>query len=99
MSYRPTNNNESDVCEILSNCVIEIKNWMAANLLQLNTDKTELNIFGTRQMLLNLRKTNCNIAGDIIDVTSYAKDTLSMICKESFNGIRNISTIRNHLMA
>ena len=67
MSFRPTKNNGNDVCETLNNCVIEIKNWMTANLLQLNTDKTELNIFGTRQMLLNLRKTNCNIAGDIID--------------------------------
>ena len=104
------NNNENDVCETLNNCVIEIKNWMIANLLQLNTDKTELNIFGTRQMLLNLRKTNCNIAGDIIDVTSRAKNlgvifdnTLSMnghinlICRKSFNDIRNISTIRKFL--
>ena len=77
---------------------------MTANLLQLNTDKTELNIFGIRQMLLNLRKTN------IIDVTSCAKDlgvifdnTLSMnghinlICRKSFNDIRNIYTIRNFL--
>ena len=74
MSFRPTNTNENDVCKTLSNCVIEIKNWMTANLLQLNTDKTELNIFGTPQMLLNLRKTNCNIAGDIMDVTSCAKN-------------------------
>ena len=27
LSFRPTNNNEIDVCETLSNCVIEIKNW------------------------------------------------------------------------
>ena len=58
-------------------------------------------------MLLNLRKTNCNLVGDIIDVTSCAKnlgvifdntlsmnDNINLICKKSFNGIRNISTIR-----
>ena len=110
MSFRPTSNNENDVCESLNNCVIEIINWMIANLLQLNTDKTELNIIGTRQMFLNLRKTNCNIAGDIIDVTSCAKnlgvifyhtlsmnDHINLICKKLFNAIRNISTIRKFL--
>ena len=71
MSFSPTNNNENDVCETLINCVIEIKNWMTAHFLQLNTGKTELNIFGTRQMLLKL--SNYNIAGDI-DVISYAKN-------------------------
>ena len=72
-----TNNNENDVCETLSNCAIEIKNWMTANLLQLNIDKTELNIFGTRQVLSS--KTNCNIAGDIINVTSCAKNLAVII--------------------
>ena len=72
-------NNENNVCETLSNCVIEIKNWMTANLIQLNTDKTELNIFDTRQMLLNLRKTNCNIGGDIIDLTSCALNATKVI--------------------
>ena len=60
MSVRPTNNNENDVGGTLSNCVVEIKNWMTANLIQLNTDKTEFNRFDTRQMLLNLRNTNFN---------------------------------------
>ena len=73
MSFLPTNNKENDVCETLNNCVIEIKNWMTANLLQLNSDKTELDIFGTREMLLNLRNTNFNIADDTIDVTSSTK--------------------------
>ena len=74
VSFRPTNNNENTVCETLNNCVIDIKNWMTANLLQLNTDKTELNIFDTRQMLLNLRNTNIDIAVDTIDVTSCTKN-------------------------
>ena len=107
MSFQPTKNNKNDVCETLSNCVIEIKNWMAANLLQLNTGKTELNIFGTCQMLLHLRKTNCNIGGDIIDVTSCAKnlgvffdnslsmnDHINLICKKSFNDKKYIYHMR-----
>ena len=110
MSFRPTNNNENNVCETLSNCVVEIKNWMTENLLQLNTDKTELNIFGTRQMLLNVANTDFNIAGDSIEVTSCTKnlgvifdntmnmnDHISLICRKSFNEIRSISTIRKYL--
>ena len=109
-SFRPTNNNENNVCETLSNCVVEIKNWMTENLLQLNTDKTELNIFGTRQMLLNVANTDFNIAGDSIEVTSCTKnlgvifdntmnmnDHISLICRKSFNEIRSISTIRKYL--
>ena len=110
MSFWPTNNNENNVCETLSNCVVEIKNWMTENLLQLNTDKTELNIFGTRQMLLNVANTDFNIAGDSIEVTSCTKnlgvifdntmnmnDHISLICRKSFNEIRSISTIRKYL--
>ena len=44
------------------------------NLIQPNTGKTELNIFGTRQMLLILENTNFNISGDTIDVTSCTKN-------------------------
>ena len=62
---------------MLTDTIIEICSTRLTTALrrpdQLNTDRTELKIFGTRQMLLNLRKINCNIAGDI-DVTSCAKN-------------------------
>ena len=94
------------MCETLNNCVIKIKNWTATNLLQLNTNKTELKIFGNRQMLLNLRNTNFNIAGVTIEVTSRRKnlgvilsmnDHINLVCKKPSNDTRNIYTRRNYL--
>ena len=71
---------------------------------------TELNIFGTRQMLLNVANTDFNIAGDSIEVTSCTKnlgvifdntmnmnDHISLICRKPFNEIRSISTTRKYL--
>ena len=110
MSFHPTNSNENKVTETMNNCLCEIKRWMTENFLQLNTDKTEMIIFGTRQMLLKVRNSNFNVAGEIIDVASCVKnlgvflnnnlsmnDHINEICKKSFHEIRNISAIRKYL--
>ena len=35
----------------IESCLTQIQNWMSANFLKLNSDKTEIVIFGTRQQL------------------------------------------------
>ena len=71
---------------------------MTANLLQLKTDKTQLNKFGTSQMLLNLRNTKFNIARDTIDVISGTKN-LGVIFDNTLSMNDRINLVcKNHLM-
>ena len=49
MSFQPTILQDDDVTKTLHDCTTYIKNWMMENMLQLNTDKTQFIIFGTRR--------------------------------------------------
>lgn len=44
--YLPLNANKSRLNRIIK-CLVDIKNWMAQNFLQLNEDKTEIFCFGS----------------------------------------------------
>ena len=93
----------------LEACVKDVSDWMSANKLKLNSDKTELLIiasqFGPKPQLSSL-----NICGDQISPSvsvrnvgvvfgSYMKfeRQVSSICKVSFFHIHNISRIRKYL--
>ena len=45
----------------IDKCVKEIKNWMTDNKLQLNEDKTEVIMFGTKAMLSHLKEVKVKI--------------------------------------
>ena len=96
----------------LENCLEEVRQWMAANWLQLNDSKTEFIIFGSSQNLCSLTKTSLTIGQCVID----SKDTksvkslgahfdinmnldthLSAICKSGWYHLYQISKIRSFL--
>ena len=84
---------------------------MSANFLKLNSDKTEIVIFGTRQQLAKYSLVSLNVAG--IDVNILTKPVLNLgvfldnkmsmsaqVCNLVKTGsfhIRNIARIRGHL--
>ena len=46
------------------------KNWMASNLLKLNTDKTQFILLGTRQQLVKISCTSINLDGADIPLST-----------------------------
>ena len=110
MSFQPDNSCENEIFETLSTCICDVKKWMAENLLQLNTDKTQLLFFGTNQQLSKVDHATFDAAGDIVDVAYHAKnlgvlldsglnmkDHITDVSKKSFYHLRNISSIRKYL--
>ena len=53
---RLSNKNASSSLDILDKCLHDVKEWMSANKLKLNPDKTEFIVFGTRCQRNNLSK-------------------------------------------
>ena len=95
----------------IERCLSEIHAWMSANFLKLNSDKTEVLTFGTRQQLKKYTLNSINVAG--IDVPIQSKPVrnlgvlfdccmtmsaqVSSVIKTTSFHIRNISRIRKHL--
>ena len=95
----------------IESCLTQIQNWMSANFLKLNSDKTEIVIFGTRQQLAKCSLGSLNVAG--IDVNILTKPVrnlgvfldnkmsmsaqVSNLVKTGSFHIRNIARIRGHL--
>ena len=46
--FKPSNENYSNGCTILSDCISDIRRWMHRNFLKLNDDKTEILVIGSR---------------------------------------------------
>lgn len=101
---------ENAVCT-LNNAVSDIRSWMAANMLMLNDDKTELMVIGTHQQLA---KINHPLTIKTGDVTIYPSDKardlgvildqhlklqlhINNIIKSAVYHLRNIARIRKYL--
>ena len=67
--------------------LIRIQNWFFQNLLLLNPDKTELIVFGTRQMLTRLPNEFCLslLENDLIPGDAVKDVGLTFDCNLSFN--------------
>ena len=61
----PVNSEYRVLCEELSLCFKDIETWMAKHYLMLNPDKTEIIIFGNRQVLSDLRINGVSINSSI----------------------------------
>ena len=95
----------------LERCLCAIHTWMSANFLKLNSDKTEVLIFGTRQQLNKCTLSSINVAGINVGIqtkpvrnlgvvfnnTMSMADQVTSVAKSVSYQIHNISKIRKHL--
>lgn len=91
----------------LETCMKEIKQWMCANMLKLNQDKTEFIVFSPKHHVKDLPSYHLNFSGTIIKESPNVKNlgvwfdkTLSMqkqissVSRSCYHQIRNIGRIR-----
>ena len=105
-----TLDNRMSALDSIERCITEIKNWMTANFLRLNPDKTEVLLIGTTHQLKKHSTVSVN-TGDCVTTSSesvrnlgaYFDKTLSMNvfvkekCKSAVYNIKCISQIRRFL--
>ena len=94
---------------LVEKCINDINNWMTANMLKLNNDKSELLVLHARHRpqppldsiyagteLVQASQAAKNI-GVWFDRTLSMDKQVSSICKTAFYHLRNISSIRKYL--
>uniref|UniRef100_A0A8C1PDB8 Reverse transcriptase domain-containing protein n=1 Tax=Cyprinus carpio TaxID=7962 RepID=A0A8C1PDB8_CYPCA len=93
--------------EKLTECIVDIKNWMRSNFLLLNSEKTEVLIIGPKSFACNdleryLRFDGCSVnssssvrnLGVLLDSNLSLESHVSSICKTAFFHLKNISKLR-----
>ena len=111
MSFKP-NNAESLplVISNIQNCVIDIKSWMTANMLQLNMDKTEVSVLMNKSLRnpITMNKIKIDLIdistassvrnlGVIFDCALSSEAFVNSICKSAWFNLFNISRSRRSL--
>uniref|UniRef100_A0A8C1KKX3 Reverse transcriptase domain-containing protein n=1 Tax=Cyprinus carpio TaxID=7962 RepID=A0A8C1KKX3_CYPCA len=93
--------------EKLTECIVDIKNWMTSNFLLLNSEKTEVLIIGPKSSACNdlercLSLDGCSVnssssvrnLGVLFDSNLSLESHVSSICKTAFFHLKNISKLR-----
>ena len=70
--YAPLSGEDS--VNVLVNCINDISEWMTDNYLKLNSDKTDVAVFGTSHMLKNVGRTSINVCGLDIPFSDSVKN-------------------------
>ena len=65
-SFKPILEEECRVIHTLEQCTSDIKNWMDANRLHMNSAKTEFLLVGSRRQLSNCVSTDINVNGEVV---------------------------------
>ncbi len=104
ISSRP---GETHQIEKLTECIVDIKNWMMSNFLLLNSEKTEVLIIGPKTSSFNnlehcLILDGCSVnssssvrnLGLLFDSNLSFENHVSSICKTEFFHLNNISKLR-----
>ncbi len=105
ISSRP---GETHQIEKLTECIVDIKNWMTSNFLLLNSEKTEVLIIGPINPTCNnlehyLTLDGCSVnfssssvrnLGVLFDSNLSFESHVSNICKTAFFHLKNISKLR-----
>ncbi|XP_067237023.1 uncharacterized protein, partial [Chanodichthys erythropterus] len=94
----------------LTECIADIKNWMTRNFLLLNSEKTDILIFGPKtssrkNLEYSLTLDGCSIKpsssvrnlGVLFDTNLSFESHVSSICKTAFFHLKNISKLRHML--
>ena len=102
--------NQIQAVSILEQGVKEIGEWMFKNKLQLNKEKTELLVIGTKKQRQKMQLSSIQLDGDVIDAVPEARNlgviidsSLSIeahvnnVCKLCYIQLRNITKIRCYL--
>ena len=82
---------------------LNISSWMTANLLTLNSSKTEFLLIGNRQQLSKIQSTSLNTAhsarnlGFVFDEHLTLPDQISALSKSCYYHIRQLRCIRHYL--
>jgi hypothetical protein len=103
-------NNINSNISLMESAIKEIHTWMTDNFLKLNSDKTELLFFGSRNSLSKLNIPTIQINDCSIIPTTSARNLgaqfdnhmnmnnhVNSVCKSANFHIRNISSIRKYL--
>ena len=113
MAFKP-NNAESLplITSNIQNCVIDIKSWMTANMLQLNMDKTEVLVLMNKSLRNPITMNKIKIdsidistassvrnLGAIFDSALSSESFVNSICKSAWFNLFNISRSRKSLTA
>ncbi len=104
ISSRPS---ETHQIEKLTECIIDIKNWMTSNFLLLNSEKTEVLIIGPKNPICNNLEHYLTLDGCSVKSSSSVKNLgvlfysnlsfeshVSSICKAALFHLKNISKLR-----
>ncbi|KAI2646016.1 hypothetical protein H4Q32_024005 [Labeo rohita] len=91
----------------LTDCVVELKNWMTSNFLLLNSEKTEVLIIGPKTSACNNLKHCLILDGSSVNSSSSVRNLgvlfdgslsfenhISSICKTAFFHLRNLCKLR-----
>ena len=94
----------------IENCVKDLKNWLATNMLQLNGEKSELIVFAPKNKIALTDKISINIGGSVVrskcvvrNLGVYLDQTLkfdkhiNQMCRSCVYQLRNICKIRKYL--
>ena len=96
--------------ESIEKCVVEIVDWMNSNKLKLNSDKTNVIVFGTNKALIDLNFNSVQIKSSSVPVSSSLKNLgcyldanftmscqINNICQQSYYHLKNTGMIRSYI--
>lgn len=102
--------NWNDISNRLTTCLNDIQNWMNANLLKLNQEKTELMVFAPKNRLADIEGLSLSFGNNTIHNTPFVRNlgtyfdtslTMEKHCNElsksCYFHLRNIGRIRNYI--
>ena len=73
MTCKPVAESEISTVKDLQDCLSSVKDWMDENWLKMNSSKTEIIIFGSRQQLSKTMTNSMCINGDKIEINDCIK--------------------------
>ena len=87
-----TQDNVAELLERIARCIAEIRQWMRANFLKLNDDKTEILLFGSFHQLKKVTIDSTSIGEVSINLSSMVRN-LGILLDPSMSMVTHISSI------